>query len=245
MGAKKVTGAFINEGILKILNGTIENPDGIGLVNKKSLTLGENDGDIEIDKIKIIGTTLGLQQDGKFNYYDGYIEGDIALNGSTDSVPKGYFLYNEHNNIKDCQRVYLIGNPQNAVAVIEDGGTQYFFSLQDAIDTASVTGSEIFIARDFEATYPITINEDSNILINMSSYNITTGNNIINNGTLKIYDTSESIGSITSAKSIENNGTLTIDKVSISTNTSNSAIVNKGDLSLIGATITAKVWLCC
>lgn len=240
LGAKKVTGAFINEGILKILNGTIENPDGIGLVNKKSLTLGENDGDIEIDKIKIIGTTLGLQQDGKFNYYDGYIEGDIALNGSTDSVPKGYFLYNEHNNIKDCQRVYLIGNPQNAVAVIEDGGTQYFFSLQDAIDTASVTGSEIFIARDFEATYPITINEDSNILINMSSYNITTGNNIINNGTLKIYDTSESIGSITSAKSIENNGTLTIDKVSISTNTSNSAIVNKGDLSLIGATITAK-----
>lgn len=240
LGAKKVTGAFVNEGILKILNGTIENPNGIGLVNKKSLTLGENDGEIEIDKIKIIGTTLGLQQDGKFNYYDGYIEGDIALNGSTDSVPKGYFLYNEHNNIKDCQRVYLIGNPQNAVAVIEDGGTQYFFSLQDAIDTASVTGSEIFIARDFEATYPITINEDTNILINMSSYNITTGNNIINNGTLKIYDTSENIGSITSAKSIENNGDLTIDKVSISTNTSNSAIINKGHLNLIGSTITAK-----
>lgn len=240
LGEKKVTGAFINEGILKILNGTIENPNGIGLVNKKSLTLGENDGEIEIDKIKIIGTTLGLQQDGKFNYYDGYIEGDIALNGSTDSVPKGYFLYNEHNNIKDCQRVYLIGNPQNAVAVIEDGGTQYFFSLQDAIDTASVTGSEIFIARDFEATYPITINKDTNILINMSSYNITTGNNIINNGTLKIYDTSESIGSITSAKSIENNGKLTIDKVSISTNTSNSAIINKGHLDLIGVTITAK-----
>ncbi len=240
LGAKKVTGAFINEGILKILNGTIENPDGIGLVNKKTLTLGENDGDIEIDKIKIIGTTLGLQQDGRFNYYDGYIEGDIALNGSTNSVPKGYFLYNEHNNIKDCQRVYLIGNPQNAVAVIQEGGTQYFFSLQDAIDTASVTGSEIFIARDFEATYPITINEDANILINMSSYNITTGNNIVNNGNLKIYDTSETVGSITSAKSIENNGNLTIDKVDVITNTSNTAIINKGHLDLIGSTITAK-----
>ena len=101
LGGNTIFGEFINGGILKLINGTIENPNGIGLVNNKSLTLGENDGEIKIEDIKIIGTTLGLEQNGKFNFYDGYLEGEVALHGTTDSVPKGYFLYNEHNDLKD------------------------------------------------------------------------------------------------------------------------------------------------
>ena len=241
LGGKTVTGEFINNGILKLTNGTIYNPDGIGLVNNKALTLGENDGEIKIEDIKIMGTTLGIEQNGKFNFYDGYLEGEVALHGTTDSVPKGYFLYNEHNDLRDCQRVYLIGNPQNAVAVTNDGQTQYFFSLQDAINTAAVTGSEIYIVRDFEATYPITVKEDTNIVINMNSYNITTGNDITNNGTLKIYDTSEETGSITSAKTIVNNGNLIIDKVDITqTNDGNYGIKNIGDLKLFNTTVTSQ-----
>jgi hypothetical protein len=44
----------------------------------------------------------------------------------------------------------------------------------------------------------------------MSSYDITTGNDILINGKLHLYDSSEDVGSITSAKSIVNNGTLNI-----------------------------------
>ncbi|MBO5530694.1 MAG: hypothetical protein J5970_04775 [Bacilli bacterium] len=237
----KITGEFINNGELRLINGTIENPDGTGLVNNKKLILGYNDGNVITDNVKIIGTDLGLEQNGAFNFYDGYIEGEVAFLGRTDSVPQGYFLYNER--VGNKQRVYLIGNPANAVAVIEDGGTQYFFSLQDAINTATISGSEIFIVRNFEATYPISVEEGADILINMSSYNITTGNDITNNGTLKIYDTSEEKGSITSARTLNNYGDLTIEDVNITeSNTNNNAIDNKEDASLTikNSTITAQ-----
>ena len=233
LGGHKVTGAFVNNGVLKLLNGEIENPNGTGLVNNKSLTLGENDGSVNEDTIRILGTDIGVEQNGRFNFYDGYIEGDVALIGKTDSVPKGYFLYNERNTIRNCQRVYLIGNPENAVAVIEDGGTQYFFSLQDAINTAHITGSEIFIVRDFEASYTVEIPEGADILINMNSYNITTGNNITNNGTLKIYDTSENYGSITSARAITNNGTLTIEDVNIKQSTTSNNAIDNSESSIL------------
>jgi len=232
LGGKTVNGAFVNQGELKVINGTIENPNGIGMINRKLLTMGENDGEIHEEDVKIIGTTIGLQQEARFRFYDGYIEGDIALYGKVDAVPQGYFLYNDHNSIKDCQRVYLIGNPANAVAVIENGGTQYFFSLQDAIDTATITGDEIYIVRNFEANYTITTRENTNIVINLSGYNITAGAQITNNGTLKIYDTSESRGTITTAKSIINNGTLTIDNVNITANTNSiDTITNNGILN--------------
>ena len=225
-----IEGVFVNEGILTLLDGIINNPNGTGLVNNKTLTVGVNDGEIETAKIQIIGTTLGLEQNGHFNFYDGYIEGDVAMIGTTDSVPRGYFLYTEHNDIKDCQRLYLIGNPANAVAIIQyDTTTQYFFNLRDAIEAARVSGKEIFIVRDFEAAYPVEIREDANIVINMSSYNITTGNLITNNGTLTIRDTSEEIGSIKTARAIVNNGTLNVDKVHIENNTNNVTIDNKGE----------------
>ena len=240
LGGYTVTGAFINQGELRIVNGTIENPSGIGMINQKLLTMGENDGEIHEESVKIIGTNVGLQQDAIFRFYDGYIEGDIALNGRVDAVPQGYFLYNDRNNIKNCQRVYLIGNPANAVAVIENGGTQYFFSLQSAIDTATITGDEIFIVRDFEAAYAITVPENANITINMSGYNITTGNTITNNGTLRIRDSSEQKGSITIARPIANNGTMTVEDILIKQNTSANAIENNGNLNLKGARVEAS-----
>ena len=241
LGGHTVTGAFINQGELKIINGIIDNPNGVGLINRKKLTLGENDGEVQEEYVKVMGTTIGLQQEAIFNFYDGYIEGEVALNGKVDSLPQGYFLYNEHNSIKDCQRTYLIGNPENAVAVIENGGTQYFFSLQDAIDTATITGNEIYIIKDFEATYTVTTKENSDIVINMSGFQMTTGSQITNNGTLKIYDSSETQSTIKNAKTIINNGTLTIENVNITANTSSiNTITNNGILNTKNTTIQAN-----
>ncbi|MCR4581915.1 MAG: InlB B-repeat-containing protein [Bacilli bacterium] len=234
-----IKGSFVNDGILTLLDGVIENEDGIGLINNKTLTIGINDGEIEIGKIQIIGTDVGLQQNGQFNFYDGFIEGDVAMNGATNSVPRGYFLYIEHNNIKDCQRVYLIGNPENAVAIITDGTTQYFFNLQDAIEAARINNKEIYIVKDFEAAYPIEVKEGYDITINMNSYNITTGNQITNNGTLKLYDDSETKGSINSARSITNNGTLTIEDIQLKQNKSVDTINNTGSLTVRNARINA------
>ena len=245
LGGYTVTGAFINQGELKVINGTIENPNGVGLVNRKLLSVGENDGEIHEEYVKIIGTTVGLQQEARFRFYDGYIEGDIALFGKVDAVPQGYFLYNDHNNIKDCQRVYLIGNPANAVAVIDNGGTQYFFSLQDAIDTATITSDEIYVVRNFEATYPITTQENSNVTINMAGFTITAGNQITNNGTLTIHDTSEGRGTINNAKTIINNGTLNIDSVNVTANTNSiDTFTNHGILNTRNTSITSNNGYC-
>ena len=239
LGGYTVTGAFINQGELRLVNGTIENTSGIGMINQKLLVMGDNDGNIREESVKIIGTSVGLQQDAIFKFYDGFIEGDIALNGKVDSVPQGYFIFNDRNNIKNCQRVYLIGNPANAVAVIENGGTQYFFSLQSAIDTATITGDEIFIIRDFEAAYAVNVSEDANIILNMNGHNITMGNAITNNGTLKIYDTEDEVGSITTAKYVTNNGNLTVENIKIKQTTSETTITNNGTLNLVNATIEA------
>ena len=234
-----IQGAFINDGILILLDGVIENTDGIGLINNKTVTMGINDGEIEIGKVQIIGTTLGMEQNGNFNFYDGFIEGDVAMNGTTNSVPRGYFLYTEHNNIKDCQRTYLIGNPENAVAIISDVTTQYFFNLSDAIEAAHVSGKQIYIVKDFEAAYPVEVKEGYDIVINMNSYNITTGNLITNNGTLRIYDDSEVKGSINSARSIVNHGTMTIEDIQLKQNKSVDTIDNQGTLTVKNATVNA------
>ena len=240
LGGHTVTGAFINQGELRLVNGTIENPTGIGMINQKSLTMGENDGTVHEDSVQIIGKEVGLQQDAIFKFFDGFIEGDIALNGRVDTVPSGYFIYNDRNTLKECQRVYLIGNPANAVAVTQNGGTQYFFSLQSAIDTATITGDEIYIVRSFEAAYPVEVKANANIVINMSGYDITLGSTIKNKGTLKIYDTTEPVGSITTAKTIENSGTLTIEKVKITQNTSADAIDSTGTVNIVNTTIEAQ-----
>jgi len=245
LGGYKLTGEFINNGILRVVNGTIENPEGVGLWNKKTLIVGENDGTISSDSIKIIGTTIGIEQDGGLKFYDGTIEGKVALNGDVDQVPKGYFLYIEHNDEKDCQVEYLIGNPQNAVAIIKSGSgeeetVQYFFSLQDAIDTATISGKEIFIVKDFIASYTVNIKENANIIINLNGCNVQLGNTFTNNGTLKIYDTIEADdnnqtvakGTIISAKTIENNGTMTIEDISISQNKNEITILNNEEATL-------------
>ena len=235
-----ITGKVINNGDLTLINGTIENPNGTALDNRRNLTIGDNDGDMIEDNVKIIGTDIGLEQSGRFNFYDGYIEGDVALNGKVDKVPQGYFIYNYYNIDKDCQRVYLIGNPDNAVAETRVGGTQYFFRLQDAIDTATKTGYEIFIRRDnFEATYPLNVSENANILINTNGHSFSIGDTFTNNGTLKIYNSEETNTIINSASTINNNGTLTLENIKFhEKNSDNYAVLNNGDLILNDAELT-------
>ena len=242
LGGHTLTGAFINNGIMILLNGTINNPDGTGLVNNKTLTMGVNDGTIETEAIAIIGSTVALEQNGSFNFYDGYLQGQFTLNGGVNSLPRGYTFYTEPVIGTIYQRSFLNGNPANAVAIIENGGenVQYFFNLQNAIDTANYMGKPVNIVRDFEASYAIEIREDYDIEINMQSYNITTGSPITNNGTLRIYDISENPGSITSASPITNDGELTIENIILKQVTNSNTINNNGTLNITNSSIEAK-----
>ena len=242
LGTHKLTGKITNVGDLKLLNGVVENTNGPAIENNKSLTLGENDGEILEENIQIIGTDIGLLQNGRFNFYDGFIEGDVALSGKVDNVPKGYFLYNDHDILNNCQKIYLIGNPENAVAETRVGGTQYFFSLQDAIDTSAISGYEIFIRRDFEATYALNIKENTNITINVEGHIVGIGNDFTNDGDLKLYDSSEeNRGIVSLAKTIKNNNNLLIENLDINEqNSANHTVTNIGNLHIKNSNLSSK-----
>ena len=242
LGGYTLTGEFINNGVLILLNGQIYNPNGIGLVNNKTLTMGRNDTEVQTNYVSIKGETIGLEQNGRFNFYDGYIEAIYTLSGNVDSLPRGFTFFTEPVPGTSYQRSFLNGNPANAVATISIGGenVQYFFNLQNAIDTANYFGKQINIIRDFEAGYEIEVKEDYNITINMNSYNITTGNLITNNGILTILDTSEDKGSISSASPIANNGTLTINNIQLKQLTNTNTITNNGTLTVNNSRIIAK-----
>ncbi|MBR6073021.1 MAG: InlB B-repeat-containing protein [Bacilli bacterium] len=238
-------GVIINRGILTIYNGTItndvDNEHGKGIVNNKTLTMGINNAEVKINDINVFGKELGLEQNGAFNFYDGTIEGVVSIVGGINSLPQGYYLYTNENEQLGTTKLFLSGSPENAVAAITDGSnSQLFFKLTNAITAARASGKEIDIIKSFEANYPITIREDDDIVINMNSYDITTGNDIINNGILKIYDKSEQKGSITTSKPIENNGVLTIKDITISQSSNNNTLNNIGNLVLDNATIQAN-----
>ena len=236
-----ITGQIINLGDLRVINGTINNPNGAAIDNRRNLILGDNDGEMIEDNVKIIGKEIGIEQGGRFDFYDGYIEGDVALSGKVDNVPKGYFLYNDFDTINNCQKVYLIGNPENAVAETRVGGTQYYFRLQDAINTTALTGYEIFIRRNFEATYALDIPNDSNIVINTNGNDFSVGNDFNINGNLKIYNPSFTRTKISSARTINNDGTLLIDNVDIEEkNTDAYAILNNGNLTVKDSKVTTE-----
>lgn len=237
----KITGAFTNNGTLKLVNGTVENPNGIGIVNNKTLTLGENDNEVSENSIKIIGTSVGLEQNGRLNFYDGYIDGEIALDGSVTNVPQGFYIYTNHidsgGNV--IQRVFLIGNPTNAVAIIDSGTTQYFFNLQDAINASKILNREVKIIKNFEGSYPIEVKENYDTTINMQGHSITLGSTITNNGSLKLYDSTETPGEINIVNEINNVGSLEVNGISIKEISSNRTINNSGYLKLDNATITS------
>lgn len=79
LGNHKLTGSILNteDGDLTLVNGTVENTDGTALTNNGTLTMGVNDykadgtSNVSKDSINLIGTTVGLKQNGVFNFYDG------------------------------------------------------------------------------------------------------------------------------------------------------------------------------
>ena len=107
VNGKTITGerdyTIENAGILKILDkaeetGTIINETGIGIknINNGELQLGENEEELEVSIVKpnVVGTTYGIYTEGEnttFKFYDGKIEGNVAIQGEVNDTP---YLYN-------------------------------------------------------------------------------------------------------------------------------------------------------
>ncbi len=251
----KVTGSITNKprSNLTIINGTIENTNGIAVINNGILTIGIDDltpegkSNIINDNVAIIGTTVGLQQNNKFYFYDGYIEGEVALEGGCDGSPYyrntfddtvvHYYPFVSHNNEKDCQHVELEASDK-AITKTTVHGEIFYYNLQDNITTSARTGYTIFAVRDFEAAYGITVPAGKEMTFDIQGYDIKVGDNIVNNGSITITDSGTDAGSLSLLGEITNNGTMGIKDLKLSKLNDSNLINNKGTLSLENSTLT-------
>ena len=270
-----VTGYIINTaaGHLTLINGEVNNydstvadtanPTGAAVVNNGTLIMGVNDYQgaamnetvplIDNDNIRLIGSEVGLEQNGYFYFYDGHIEGIVGLNGGYDGSPwyrqtfdgvvVNYFPFVTHNITKDCQHVEL-SNADKAVSKTIEKGAIYYYNLQDNINTSVRTGYKIYAVRDFDASYPISVPADEEIVFDIIGYEVNLGDDVTINGKLTIINSeanSDDPGFLTTSKTIQNNGDLIVKDTTIEAITTNTLMsVNSGKLTLTNSILRAE-----
>ena len=254
-----VTGTFTNSkvGNIQIVNGTFkaeepteENKHEQAIINYGTLTMGANDGRMDIENsITILGNDIGLQnvKGSKFYMYDGYIEGVAGLVGGYTGKATGYHVFVDHRNDTNNQRVYLLSNPNRAVARTETLGEMYYYNMNDAITTAEMNKRKdseltdadfiVYTTRDFEAAYDLSIDADSRIYLDLKGFVVDTGEKVINNGYLKIYSDSDTKATLKPSISIDNKGTLDIEDTLVKVTTDTNTINNSGNLNLKNTTV--------
>ena len=252
LNEKAIYGTFTNtsEGDITVINGKIEQEDGVAFVNNGTLNLGLDDEEVSIDSVQLIGTNLGLKNNNIFNFYDGFIEGDIAFEGdynktpvfkSTDEEAIYYYPFIDHNNNKDCQRAYL-SNKDRAVAktISLTNKDIYFYNLQDAFDFTNQNNfKNVEAIRDFEAGYKLNIYEDYDITFDIKGYNVSTGYDFNNYGILEINNTGKTKSLLSVSMPINNyhNGTLSINNSIIKSTTNSNTVNNYGLLNVTDSQI--------
>ena len=242
-----VVGSLTNttSGNITLINGEIRNPSGIAVTNDGTLTIGiddyKSDGSANIinDNIRLVGTTVGLEQTNdtyKFYFYDGYIEGIVGLQGGYDGAPfyrrsfddtmVYYYPFVEHieNDEGGYQHVEL-KNADRAVTKTSQHGDIYYYNMQDNINVSAKTGYKIYAVRNFDASYPLSIREGITIDFELAGYEVAFSETATNNGVFNIMN-SEGTGVITVWRSIINDGELSLTNVEMAAASSNALIIN-------------------
>ena len=247
-------GSLTNKGDILLYGGSIKSED-IAIKNEGTLTLGFDDETVNSYECKVgedngcisvIGKNQGIDtQNGTFNFYDGYIKGTIGIvggckktpySGLTDDGSKLYYHATVDNDKNGYQYVYLTDSSK-AVSKTITNGEVYYYNLQDNFNSSMISGYEVYAVRDFEAAYILSVNEDKKILFDVNGYNVQTGNDINNNGTLEIINSNEARGRIESSHSIINNGLLKLSKVKVEGNSNAAIVINNKDLEMVSSTI--------
>ncbi len=260
-----LNGSIINNGTLTLLNGEINNDAGAAVTNNGTLTMGINDYkddgtvDIKPNYIRLIGADTGLKQNGQFNFYDGFIEGDIALDGGYNDSPfyrktfddeiVHFFPFIDKNQEKDCQHAALESSDL-AVSKTSVNGDIYYYSIQDNINTSIRTGYKIYIVREgFSTGEPLTIPENTDITIDIDGHTFTATDTITVNGKLTIEDSKSTInsetgeveyaGNIQTPQTTIINGELIMKNSRMTGTTVNDTIQNNSALTMRGGRLGA------
>lgn len=138
-GKNSVPYTIQNQGNLTIIDtedekeGAVLNTEDTAIKNISTgvLQIGENEEPliVSITKPNIVGTTYGiyLEDESTFNFYDGKIEGNVAIRGNVDDTPN---LYNTSVSTTDHQ-IAILNILADVEAKIEGG--KYYTKLANAI----------------------------------------------------------------------------------------------------------------
>ena len=238
-----VTGTLTNtsDGNIVLINGEINSSD-VAIVNNGTVTLGIKDGDYQIDNIRIIGITIGLDQNENFYFYDGFLQGLTGIDGGCNGKEDGYYIFVDSIKIDgiEYQKVYLIDHVDGNFMTI-NGQEFYFRSLQYAVDSTDNSHPTVYvISEDPESSASVTVAENQILTLDMNGHTFRYGANLTNNGTLTITDSATTKGSFKIGKPITNNNELIVDKVVITqTDASANVIVNNKNITVDSSTLTA------
>ena len=130
--------------------GSVVNKDGVALKNETFgiLTLGELEEELDVSTTKpyINGGTFGIVNEyidastkGKFNFYDGMISGNIAIEGEVNDKP---YLYNASVVTSDDRQTATLKILEDAEAKIVRTGVYYTKVEQAVSDTNKGTSEE-------------------------------------------------------------------------------------------------------
>ena len=183
-------------------NGKISSKQNIAIKvqQNSTLTLGEDDANISIEIPEVSGKTIGVVNQGNFNFYDGIIKGQTAIDGNVTDTP---VLYDPTVTTEEEIQAATLAKVAGIEALI--GKTRYT-KLEQAIDAAnrtqgnSQTEVEIDVVAELNKTQTITIDNTKNIVLDLNGYPITVKRNTIlfkNNGKLRIKDSTVKEGTKT------------------------------------------------
>ena len=236
-------------GFVNLKTGTVSG--GISNTNTGIVNIGikgdkDESGNILVSQTNpsITSSTYGITNvnNGTVNFYDGIISGTTdAVNGSLNDIEEGYEIIS--GTTEDGKKSkYLARLP---LAEIESTGDTYY-TLQEAIDAVTAKDETIKILRNYTTLNTldtITVAEDKSIILDLNGYKLEQNNEnfLINNGTLKITDSSENSTNkieMYADKLLENNGTLILDLLNIDIKTTITNVINnKSSLEIANSKI--------
>lgn len=230
----------------------ISNQFEYGIYNRSNVTLGDNSNSVSTADPTVQGYKTAIYNDNnsRFDYYDGKLIGPInnALLGGINDLPENYDLYSTDSN--ETQTISLKSYDQmildnEYVAAI---GNNKYIKLQDAIDAANNSNTEIILLRDIITGRTNTILEDKNITINQNNHSIKSFNNITmftNNGIFAINNGENSfdMNNISANKFIINNGRVNYKNIKTKSQVDFGLIINNENAEFTmdsGELITTK-----
>ena len=186
------------------------NVDDSTSISMNNITIGSNDDSVSTTSPSIYGSNKGVNSKyGNFNYYDGVIKGEKAINVYPSDIPDDYNLVSTISSGEETIILSQVNVAENVDTYVS------YHTLQAAIDACTDgTTCNIKLLRDLSLADTLTIsnNKKVNIVFDDHVLYTTYNNGIVNNGELSLVSGSiKSDGIYGNQYSLTNNGTLNIN----------------------------------